>query len=283
MADNRPEGRRRRRGLQILLMVAALAAVALLGVWLWPSPTPPPPAPPPAAATAPPTPVVAPNPPALTRTELIQAAEARAQGEPAADPGAKDPLADRRFRLAIPFGCLGPQIGAGASQAYYEVDAERRTLRLVARPVALAQHPVIAGLPDPNEIEAAEGFWIPRPWARSETCPPRQERPAPATPTPPSPPTLGLAMLFETGSSRLKRRGERPYELVRKVPEDEPLPLDQSFRLVLEGRLKAYPSGGVLRCTAESPDHRPVCLYSITLERVAFETPEGQQLVEWLD
>lgn len=268
----------------MLLLAAGLALIALLAVWLWPSRVaPPPPAAPSPTVITPPSPPVIPNPPPLTRTELIQAAEDRARGEQAVAPGAKDPLADRRFRVTIPFGCLGPQIGAGASQAYYEVDAERRTLKVVARPVALTQHPVIVGLPGASDIEAVEGFWIPRPWTRTEACPPREERPAPATPTPPSPPTLGLAMLFETESSRLKRRGERPYEFVRKVPDDDPLPLTHSFRLVLEGRLKAYPTGGVLRCRAESPDHRPVCLYSVTLERVAFETREGQQLAEWLD
>lgn len=216
------------------------------------------------------------------------AAEAMAAeaGPPApAAPAARDPLIDRAFRLRIPFGCEGPQIGAGTSQAYYEVDAKRRTVKLLARPADLASHPLVTQWPAAGDIEALETFWVPRPWTRSEACPPRRERPAPApaTPTPPSPPTLGLAAIFEAKGSRLGRRGGRPYELVRKVPMDADLPLTGAYAMVLEGRLAAFPSGKVLRCWSETADHRPVCVYAVVLDRVAFETAAGEPLAEWIE
>lgn len=274
--------------------MSLLAIVGVLGVILavmWaspprrPAPAPAPSAPPASAATPLPAPVKA-APPPLGRTDLILEAEARAaEISPNASPSAlaKDPLVDRRFRLRIPFGCDGPQIGAGTSQAYYEVDANRRTVKLLARPADLADHPLVTQSPDAAEIEALETFWIPRPWTRSDACPPRGDRPAPATPTPPSPPTLGVAAVFEPEGSRLVRRGGRPYELVRKAPEDAPLPLTSAYALVMEGRLTSFPSGGVIRCWSESANHRPVCVYAVVLDRVAFETADGAPLAEWVD
>ncbi|WP_068874091.1 hypothetical protein [Phenylobacterium sp. CCH9-H3] len=272
-----------------------LAIVGVVGLVLWttwrapsrPAPAGPvaaaPDTPPPVAAVLPP---VKTTPPPLSRTDLILEAQARAAGALAsgeASTTGRDPLVDRRFSVRIPFGCEGPRIGGGSSQAYYEVDAERRTLKLVARPVDLAHHPLVAQSPDAKAIEALETFWIPRPWTRTDTCPPRRDRPASATPTPPSPQTLGLATISEVGASRLRRRAERPYELVRKAPDDEPLPLSASYSLVLEGRLATFPTGGAVRCWSESPEHRPICIYAVALDRVAFETPDGQLLAEWRD
>lgn len=285
MADNR-RGVRGRLGLLALLAIIGVAGLALWATW-W-APWRQPPAAPAAAAPDAPTPVTAlppvkTTPPPLSRTDLILEAEARAAASPGAPSGGRDTLVDRRFSLRIPFGCEGPQIGSGRAQAHYEVDAERRTLKLVARPVDLARHPLVTQSPEAKTIEALETFWVPRPWTRTDTCPPRRDRPASATPTPPSPQTLGLATISEVGASRLRRRAERPYELVRKVPDDEPLPLSASYSLVLEGRLAAFPTGGAIRCWSESSEHRPVCVYAVALDRVAFETPDGELLAEWRD
>lgn len=287
MADNR-RSVRGRLGLLALLAIIAVAGFVLWTTWWAPSRQPP--AGPVAATsdTPPPSAILPPvktTPPPLSRTDLILEAQARAAGVPSPGEGStgRDPLVDRRFSIRIPFGCGGPQIGGGTSQAYYEVDAERRTLKLVARPVDLAHHPLVTQSPEAKTIEALETFWVPRPWTRSDTCPPRRDRPASATPTPPSPQTLGLATISEVGASRLRRRAERPYELVRKAPDDEPLPLSASYSLVLEGRLAAFPTGGAVRCWSESPEHRPVCIYAVALDRVAFETPDGQLLAEWRD
>lgn len=282
MAENSPRGRSY-AGAVSLLAILAVVALILAILWLQPSPKPAPPPPAPPEPVAKPVAVKAPPPP-LDRTDLIRAAETLASdaAPPAATaPAGRDPLIDRAFRLRIPFGCDGPQIGAGTSQAYYEVDAQRRTVKLLASPADLANHPLVTQGPGAGEIEALETFWIPRPWSRSDACPPRRERPAPATPTPPSPPTLGLGAIFETETSRLGRRGARPYELVRKVPAGADLPLKGAYALVLEGRLAAFPSGTALRCWTESPDHRPVCVYAVVLDRVAFETASGEPLAEW--
>lgn len=281
MADNR-RGFRGRLGLVVLV-----AIIGVVGLILWATrqaPSPQPPATPaPATPAIPALPPVKTPPPTLTRTDLILEAEARSAASPGSPAAGRDTLVDRRFSVRIPFGCDGPQIDSGRAQAHYEVDAERRTLKLVARPVDLARHPLVTQSPEAETIEALETFWVPRPWTRTDTCPPRRDRPPSATPTPPSPQTLGLATISDVGASRLRRRAERPYEFVRKVPDDEPLPLASSYSLVLEGRLSAFPTGGAIRCWSESSEHRPVCLYAVALDRVAFETSDGQLLAEWRD
>lgn len=279
MAENSPRGRRR-PGVASLLAIAGVVGVIVAALWIGSLRSP---APAPVTAPVPATPVtpVQLAPPPLDRAALIQTAEARAAGDGAAPETVKAELVDRRFRVRIPFGCDGPQVQAGSSQAYFQVDAGRRTVKLAARPTDLAGHPLVTQFPDAPGIEALETFWIPRPWARSEACPARRDKPAPPTPTPPSPPTLGLAALFEPGGSRLGRRDGRPYERVLKIPEDDPLPLADTYVLVLEGRLTRFPSGETIRCWSETPAHRPVCVYAALMERVAFETPDGKVLAEW--
>jgi hypothetical protein len=214
----------------------------------------------------------------LTRADLIIAAQAAAaryaDGQP--PPVAKDGWVGRRFEIRIPFGCEGPQSPVSAAQAFYEFDPEHHTVRLVARPADWTTLPMIATLKD---VEAVEGFWIPRPWSRSERCPPPREAPLPATPTPAAGQTLGLAQLFGANESRIGRRDGRAYEQVVKLDDGE-TPAD-GYRLLLSGRVAAFPGGQWVRCWAESPDHRPLCLYAVQLDRVAFEAADGATLGEW--
>lgn len=289
MSENRPRPRDGKLGLVAPVSIAVITAIILLGAVLFtrqPDEPPPQPAPPaPAAKPAtPPASVPTPEEPALNRSELVKEASAiaaaYAEGGNVAPKG-RDPLLGRRFQLRIPFGCEGPQVAAGAAQAFYQFDAEARTLRLVARPVVWTSLPLIQDLNGAG-IETVEGFWVPQPWRLSESCAPRDDRPVPAVPTPPAAQTLGLAQLFKKDDSRVSRRRERPYEHVLKLKADERLPLTQGFRLVLEGRFAAFPSGRVARCWSESPDHRPICLYAIELERVAFEGGgDGGLIAEW--
>lgn len=288
MADNRPRSPDRKLAWIAPLSIAGVVVAILLVAWLIPAmreaQAPPEPAPPPPPApVAPPLPAA--PPPPLAREELIREAEAVAAEYAAGTLPAltgKDPLVGRQFVIRIPFGCQGLQARSAGAQAFTEYDAKNGTVRLVARPAVWTTLPLIVDLPGADAIERVEGFWIPRPWKAGEACPPRREGLAPATPTPPASRTLGLAQLFEAGGSRLARRGDRPYEFVRKVPEGDITLLAHSYRLVLEGRLVGFPGGRALRCWSESADHRPVCLYSVSFDRVAFEDAvTGDLLAEW--
>lgn len=274
----------RRELLAPAVLAFALAAV-IAGALLFrsaPQPKAPEPAPPAEPAPSAPSPL---PPPPLSRADLVRhanAAAARVTGEGAGPTEDGRALVGRRFVLRLPFGCDGAQPRGGRGQASALYDPEAQTVRLNARPSDWTGLPLvqtIAGAPP----EAVEGFWITRPWSFSETCPPaRAEIIAPPSPTAPSPETLGLAQFFGTGDSRILRRGDRPYEHVRRLAGGDTELLSHSYVLVLEGRLRAYPDGRPLRCWSESDDHRPVCLYSVQFERVAFEdTADGATLAEW--
>lgn len=288
MSENRPRLRDGKLGLIAPISIAIVTAIIILGAVLLthrpeapPEPAPIPPVPAPAATPAS---VAKPDDLVLNRSELVEEASAIAAAYAEAGnvaPKGRDPLVGRRFVLRIPFGCEGPQVGAGVAQAFYEFDADARTVRLVARPAIWTNLPLIQEL-DGAGIEAAEGFWIPQPWRLSDTCAARSDKPVPAAPTPAAAQTLGLAQVFKGDDSRVSRRRDRPYEHVLKLAANERLPLTDGFRLVLEGRFSTFPSGRVARCWSESPDHRPICLYAIELERVAFEAGgDGALIAEW--
>ncbi|MFN9928762.1 MAG: hypothetical protein ACK53I_17680 [Phenylobacterium sp.] len=221
--------------------------------------------------------------PVLDRVAVLKEASAIAAAYSAGElsrPPAKDSLAGRRFILRLPFGCEGPQTRAGQSQAHYEFNAEKRTVRLVARPTDWTVLPLFTEAAS-EELEAVEGFWVPHPWNYSEACPAPSEAPVPASPTAPATQTLGLARLFEVGGSRLNQRRQRPYEHVIRL-EAGAAPSAQGYRFVLEGRFVSFPGGRVAQCWNESPDHRPICLYAVEFDRVAFESATGgPPLAEW--
>lgn len=287
MADNSPSPPDRKRGLIAPLVIAGfIGALVLVAFLLQPGRAPAPETPPaPAAASAPvaKTPSAPLPPPALTREDLIDnaAAASAAFAAAAPAPAGADPLVRREFRVRLPFGCAGPQAVPGASQAWFEQDLERRTVKLTARTIDWSGLPLIRSLPNAEAIETVEGFWIPRPWLRTDTCPPRREiAPAP-TPTAAAAQSLGLAQISGADASRLPRRDGRPYEFVQKLPAAGAPAGAGGYHLVLEGRIAAFPDGRSIRCWSETPDHRPVCLYAVDLERVAFEDGKGAVLAEW--
>ncbi|WP_340645479.1 hypothetical protein [Phenylobacterium sp.] len=271
MSDHRPVATRRNLSLIAPLIIGGvLAAILLFAVLRRPDTPPPEPLPP----------------PAVNRTELVEAANLAAAafatgGKPATE---KSPLVGRTFSLEIPFGCNGPRTGADGAQAFAEYDLDKGALRLVARPVDLSTLPLVKGLSEAAKVEAVEGFWVPRPWVKSEACPPKRKTELPATPTPPAAQTLALAQVFDSTSSRLAQRGGRPYEFVRKVAKTDTSVLSHTYRLRLEGRLVGFQNGQASQCWSESPDHRPICLYAVTYDRVAFlDGDTGETLSEWRD
>jgi hypothetical protein len=252
---------------------AAAAALAVLLAACAPrgeqAPEPAAPDPPKAAAVGVPAPEV------LDRAELLvavgSAAAAFAAGAPPPQQAAA--LEGRRFALKLPFGCGWPQTEAGRTG--YRLDPVRGTLKVTVAAEDLSKTPWAALLADGREVEAVEGFWIRRPWMAAEACPAVAARPGGA----PSPEVVGLAEVFVAGGSRVLRRGARAYEVTRRHPGDRPPPAG-GFRVAVEGRI-AQAGGRPIRCSADHPDQRPVCLALVEFDRVAIEDAAGETLGAW--
>lgn len=250
--------------------VCVAAAVSLLAACTRPAerePTPPPALPRPTLPT--PDPV-------LTRAEVLaavgQAASAYASGS--AYPSAVADLAGRKFEVVAPFGCDGP---AGAEdQDGYTVGRDGRALTLQLRSVQWQTPFWLTALADSNPAEAAEGFWLRRPWMAGTNCPSKTPLAEGATPTPE---TVGLVRVFEEGGSRLSRRGERPYRITVRTEPEKHLAFP-GFRLVLEGRI-AEADGRPIRCRSRSVDERPTCLVRVAFDRISFRSADGETLAEW--
>lgn len=261
----------------------ALAASALLlsGCQRDEAATPSPPVAPAPAETA-----AAPAPPAptLDRAGLLQAMDAAASAHAAGRPPEVS-LAGRRFVVRQAFGCAGEtpppgETAPGNGLAAWSWGPRRESLKLVMAPGDWTESPLLAGGAD--SWEAAEGFWLARPWLRAEGCPGGAADAPAAGPVAPSPQSVGLAAVFEEDGSRLGRRNGRAYEFtVRGEGDQAPAAPVGGYRLVLEGRMAAFADGRAIRCRAASADQRPVCIGAVQLDRVAFETADGAPLSEW--
>lgn len=274
-------------------LILALAACERREPAAAPSPEP--------AASATPTVVMAPA-RQIDRAELLAAvdvaASAWARGQ---SPGGDDTLVGRRLVIRQAFGCspsdaaavgAGTTGGEGLAQAAFGRD--RKTLQLSLTPADWTEAPLTAG--GGESWESVEGFWLPRPWIRTDECPARPspssnpEQPVegeapgaqPVLAPPASAQTVGLAAVFETGGSRLSRRNGRAYAFtVRGDGDLSVVPPPGGYRLVLEGRAIAFPNGRAIRCLSASPDQRPVCIVAAQVDRVAFEDATGKTLSEW--
>lgn len=215
--------------------------------------------------------------PQLDRAGLLAAVSraASAHTSGANDSEAQAALAGRRFTLRMRFGC-GQAGVAGDGPSAWQYDAAEQRLTIRARPDIDADAAALEGLPE-GAVEAVEGFWIPQPWLLADACPAEQGTASGAA----SPPTVGIAHYFTAQDSRVQRRADRSYEIVRRA-DPAILPPDQGFNLVLEGRLTPWPGAGVIRCTGSGAAARPVCIVSAEFTRVAFENPEtGLTVAQW--
>lgn len=280
MSDNRPKTPDRKFALIAPIAIGAAAVVVLVAVLLRPTPAPPPApvveAPPPVVAAAPAKAPAAP----IGRADLVAAAQSAASAYAAGETDGSADLVGRRFTVRLAFGCNGPALDPGPAQAYYQVDATAETIRLVARPAIWSDLPLVRAAPTPKATEVVEGFWISRPWLAKDGCPRRRQIAPPATPTPVEAPSLGLAMFHAADASRTTRRRERPYEHVIKLAP-KPGDQNQTYALVLEGRIAGFADGAAIHCWSESADHRPICLYGVDIDRVAFEGGDGAVLADW--
>lgn len=224
--------------------------------------------------------------PALTREDLILAMEQAASAYASGQTPTGDSLSGRRFSIRLAFGCDGPRTNAadaaGDGLARWSWDEDRRSIRLSLAPGDWAESALVVGAGGGAAWEAVEGFWIPRPWLKSDACPGQTVDPLQAGAAGASPQTVGLAAVFGPDSSRLGRRDGRAYvHTIRPEGDAVLIPPPDGYRLVLEGRASAFPDSRAIHCRAPGPDSRPVCVMAATLDRVAFEDASGRQLSEW--
>jgi hypothetical protein len=263
--------------------MAAMLAIALAACGDDPEPRPEQTQSEPVATVAPARPAVPTREPALTRDDLLNAATLAASAYAAGQPSSvEDALVGRTFSVRIPFGCDGSASPdseePGVAHWRRADDGKGIQLRMLPADWKAAAMITQAGAGD--KWEAVEGFWIPRPWLASESCPKIKGDPL-QTGSIATRQTLGLAAVFEAGGSRVFRRAERAYQFtIRDKEAQAPSPQD-GYRLLLEGRIEAFPSGRAVQCRASSPNERPVCVVASRLDRVAFETSEGAMLAEW--
>jgi hypothetical protein len=279
---------RDRKYFYIAPLVIALVMAVLVGVIVMHQPPVPQPVKaPPRTITAklPAKPPVASTAPVL-RAELLATAQRAASDYAAGNrfSSDRDALKGRRFFLQLPFGCNGAEGIMLNPQVTVSYDAAQSSLTLTAQPGMWSSLPVMQPLLDAGKAEAVEGFWVPRPWTASEACPPADSAPLPAISTPPTAQTVGLAQIFTPGSSRTMRHGEHPYSLTRKLTAADMDMLSHSYHLILEGIISGYPDGQALHCWNEAPDHHPICVFAVTLDRVAFrDAVTGKLLANWSD
>lgn len=273
--------------------MVALASTALFACEKPPERGTAPQSPPKSNSVIPPLPVVEPP---MDREALlmavIRAASATAGGKE--DKDVQRLLDGKRFELRMRFGCDGAEKDGGAPRSW-TFDEERRVLRIRVATDISADTPLLSKL-GMGQIEAAEGFWITRPWLLTAGCPAKERAspvPPPATPdaAPASPPAadpspspplprLAIAQFFTASDSRTHRR-ERAYEVTRTL-ESGAEPGIQGFDLVVAGRLKRLDDHPVIACLNESTGQAPSCLISSEFERVTIEQPgTGETIADW--
>jgi hypothetical protein len=264
----------------------------------------------PARQPAPPA-IAAPSPP-LARADLIdaaaRAADAHARGVVVAPEDGE--LTGRRFTLRLPFGCTGPAADDGEALMRWSYDPAEETLRVSVAPKVWTNAEPVRTAATGIGYEAAEGFWIERPWLRSGDCP-VMPQPAPAAePAPgaaegnqamaaagpdgvaevaPAPQaqnsrareTLALVELFKPGSRRAAQRSGKPYTVVAKLAPGE-INLARGLRVVVTGRVVPFGAGAPIVCSGDGINERPLCLIGAEIDRVAITDASGQRILgEW--
>lgn len=185
-------------------------------------------------------------------------------------------LAGRQFTFRIRFGCSGPDPQPERRPMTWTYDEKAQTLKVRAKPNISLDLPIVRALAA-GEYEDVQGFWVPRPWVLSPSCP--------AAPTgmasSPPPPSLGIAQFYTSADSRARRRPGRAFETVQRLGP-ESVPGAQGLDLVLTGRLQPAVGKKVVRCTSPNPAERPLCIVSAEFSSVSIENPSsGSSLADW--
>ena len=91
-------------------------------------------------------------------------------------------------------------------------------------------------------------------------------------------PRVGIAEFHDQTSDRSARRGNRPYEVTKRLPEGVRVgPVD----MVIQGRLRALTTGKVILCTGGSATMPPSCVISARVDAVSLRQTGGDVLGEW--
>lgn len=212
-------------------------------------------------------------------------------------------LNGKRIEIRLRIGCSGSAIPT--RRVSYKPD--ERQLEISVAPEISASDELVASL-GLTDFEAVEGLWIWRPWMLASDCPtiapPPMATPSPtsqpsgkttapraaatAAPEPPGEelavreePRIGIAQFFTATDSRALQRGERGYEVSRKLPAGEE-PSAQGYDFVVSGRLQKLPDGRVIVCAGSAVRQAPKCLASAHIDRVQVVHPQtGATLAEW--
>ena len=215
--------------------------------------------------------------PALTRRDLIAAASAAADAVAGASaiPASNAALLGRSFEVRLPFGCEGPGQVEADQWAGWSIDSENGALKLSARSELSVEDPWVRAIGG-DAFDAAEGFWVRRPWTSAETCPAPSSNSAPAETE-----TLALIQLFSPDAPRTRQRRNRPWTSTIKVTDEKRAQMRQ-FRLLLEGRITGFADRQPVHCSQSAPSLRPRCAIAVEFTRVAFEDAgDGGIVAEW--
>lgn len=228
------------------------------------------------------------------RLLLAVARAASAHSAGSAESPAQRTLDGRQFEVRLRFGCDGPGPGIGGHG--WSLDPDGRTLRLRAVPNLSLDDEMVRSVAT-GQVEAVEGFWLPRPWLLQASCPngstssdPEAAGAEPATSngetktgaaTGPAPQRIGIAQFFTADDARTRRRMSRPFEAVRQLAAGEQAGRS-GFDLVLSGRLRARADGRVILCSGSGRDGPPDCLVSASIDRVWIESPDDKTVMaDW--
>lgn len=246
-------------------------------------PQPVAPAPVPVAPTPAPSPTEAND--TLGRAELMAlaatAADATASGTGV--PAEIRAAVGKPFAILLPFGCTGPAAADSDAAMRWRYDDADKALRLHVAPVTWnAADWWQAG--SANEVESVEGFWIPRPWSSSETCPPLGDPAGASGAEPVTLPgqTLAIGHLYGADARRQGRRDGKAYTAVIRTTPDA-VRGEQGFRLRIKGRVAAGPDGNAAVCRQPGgAEQRPVCMIVTSLDEIALEnTATEKVLATW--
>lgn len=227
----------------------------------------------------------------LGRAELLEAANAAADETAAGNelPKSNLKLVDRSFELVLPFGCSGGTVG---NWGQWSLDPKTNVLRVSFRPQNWGNDPSFRVAAGGMTYDAAEGFWIERPWTRSEQCPAVADAsPLPTTTEKPGsvPPsqaafpdrqTLALVQYFSPDAPRTMRRGNRAYTYTAKTPNGTKP--DRAFRARITGRIVGFRDGQPVHCVTRAPSQPPLCMAAVEFTKVILEdAPTGASLADW--
>lgn len=232
---------------------------------------------------------------AVGRADILAAVAASADEIAAGNPLPQSNLglANRSFELTMPIACADGVTGAWGS---WRLDPASRVLRVTFSRQNWAAAPLFTELANGQTFETAEGFWVERPWTRSEKCPQtvngtgspdtadqasaaNEKTVKPVEPEPEQ--RLALVQYFSSDAPRTLLRARRPYAYTAKLPKDEGA-RPRAFQVRIAGRITGYADGQPVHCTNSAPSQPPICAVAVEFGRIVLEdATTGESLADW--